>query len=94
MAPILVQVCDGGYAESVMKEGGRNRGFFTNDPPHRFSSVTSYQVEQWKWSSFRAYRSGEIGPVRVKFQESVEVNRRPVESFAAVESPLIRKVRE
>ncbi|MFZ3264411.1 MAG: hypothetical protein WA172_10460 [Terriglobales bacterium] len=43
-----------------------------------FSSVTSYQVEQWKWSSFRAYRYGEIGPVRVKFQESVEIKRRPI----------------
>jgi putative transposase len=51
--------------------------------------------KQWKWSSFRAYRYGETGPVRVKFQEwALEIKRRPVESFAEVESPLIRKVRE
>ena len=51
--------------------------------------------EQWKWSSFRAYRYGETRPVPVKFQEwALEIRRRPVESFAAVESPLIRKVRE
>src|ERR1035438_6029367 len=25
--------------------------------------------EQWKWSSFQAYRYGETRPVRVKFQE-------------------------
>jgi putative transposase len=51
--------------------------------------------EQWKWSSFRAYRYGETRPVRVRFQEwALEIRRRPVGSFAAVESPLIRKVRE
>ena len=45
--------------------------------------------EQWKWSSFRAYRYGETRPVRVRFQEwALEIRRRPVESFAAVESPL------
>jgi hypothetical protein len=51
--------------------------------------------EQWTWSSFRAYCYGETGPVRVKFQEwAPEIKRRAVQSFAEVESPLIRKVRE
>jgi hypothetical protein len=51
--------------------------------------------EQWKWSSFRAYLYGETGPVRVKFQErTLGIKRRPVESFAAVQGPVIRKVRE
>jgi hypothetical protein len=51
--------------------------------------------EQWIWSSFRAYCYGETGPVRVKFQEwALEIKRLPVRSFAEVESPLIRKVRE
>jgi putative transposase len=51
--------------------------------------------EQWKWSSFRAYFYGETGPVRVKSQEwELEIKRRPVQSFAEVESPLIHKVRE
>ena len=51
--------------------------------------------EQWMWSSFRAYGYGETGPVRVKFQEwALEIKRRRVRSFAEVESPLIRKVRE
>ncbi len=51
--------------------------------------------EQWKWSSFRAYLYGEAGPVRVKSQEwALEIKRRPVERFAAVKSPVIRKVRE
>ncbi len=51
--------------------------------------------EQWKWSSFRAYFYGETGPVRVKFQEwALEIKRRPVESFAVVKRPVIRKVRE
>jgi hypothetical protein len=49
----------------------------------------------WKWSSFRAYRYEETGPVRVKYQErALEIKRRPVKRFAEVESPLIRKVRE
>ena len=49
--------------------------------------------EQWKWSSSRAYLYGEMGPVRVKFQEwALEI--KPVQSFGEVESPLIRKVRE
>jgi hypothetical protein len=48
--------------------------------------------EQWKWSSFRAYCYGETGPVRVRFQEwAPEIKRRPVESFAEVKGPLIRK---
>jgi hypothetical protein len=51
--------------------------------------------EQWMWSSFRAYCYRETGPVRVKFQEwALEIKRRPVQSFAEVESPLIRKARE
>jgi hypothetical protein len=48
--------------------------------------------EQWMWSSFRAYCYGETGPVRVKFQEwALGIKRRPVQSLAEVESPLIRK---
>ncbi|MGD0790640.1 MAG: transposase [Terriglobales bacterium] len=51
--------------------------------------------EQWKWSSFRAYLYGETGPVRVNFQEwALEIKTHPVQSFAEVESPLIRKERE
>ena len=51
--------------------------------------------EQWKWSSFRAYCYGEAGPVRVRFQESPPgIKRRPVESFPAVENPVICKVRK
>jgi hypothetical protein len=50
--------------------------------------------EQWKWSSFRAYRYGETGAVRVKFQEWAVEIKRVVESFGEVESLLIRKVRE
>ncbi len=51
--------------------------------------------EQWKWSSFRAYLYGETGPVRVNFQKwALEIKSRPVQSFAEVESPLIRKERE
>jgi putative transposase len=51
--------------------------------------------EQWKWSSFRAYLYGETGPVRVKFQEwTLGIKRPPVESLAAVQGPVIRKVRE
>jgi hypothetical protein len=51
--------------------------------------------EQWNWSSFRAYLCGESGLVRVKFQEwPLEIKCRPVQSFAEIESPLIRKVRE
>jgi putative transposase len=51
--------------------------------------------EQWKWSSFRAYCYRETGPVRVRFQEwTLEIKHSPVESFAAVENPLIRKMRE
>ena len=51
--------------------------------------------EQWKWSSFRAYRYGEKGAVRVRFQEwPMEIKRRLVQSFGEVKSPLIRKERE
>jgi len=38
---------------------------------------------------------GETGAVRVKSQEwALEIKRPPVHSFAEIESPLIRKVRE
>jgi putative transposase len=48
--------------------------------------------EQWPWSSFRAYLYGEIGPVRVRFQEGeLEIKPRPVQSFG---NPLIRTERE
>ena len=51
--------------------------------------------EQWRWSSFRAYLYGDTGPVRVNFQEwALEIKSRPVQSFAEVGSPLIRKERE
>jgi putative transposase len=40
--------------------------------------------EQWKWSSFRAYFRGEIGPVRVNFQEwPLEIKRGPIEKFGS-----------
>jgi hypothetical protein len=54
--------------------------------------------EQWKWSSFRAYLYGEVGAVRVNYQEwPLEVKRRPVEKFndeSRSQRPLIRKNRE
>ncbi len=51
--------------------------------------------EQWKWSSFRAYLYGETGPVRVNFQEwALEFKSRPVQNFAELKNPLIRKERE
>jgi putative transposase len=54
--------------------------------------------EQWEWSSFRSYFSGETGLVRVKFQEwTVEVKARPVETFGderETSRPLIRTERE
>jgi len=60
--------------------------------------------EQWEWSSFRSYLSGETGPVRVKFQEwPLEIRRRPVVTFGEAKTaslvfvrggPLIRKERE
>jgi hypothetical protein len=56
------------------------------------------QPEQWKWSSFRDYRYGEMGGVRVNFQEeSPEIKARPMQEFGDATgpvSPLIRKVRE
>jgi hypothetical protein len=58
------------------------------------------QPEQWKWSSFRAYRYGETGMVRVNFQEGPsKAQARPMQKFADTRprspvSPLIRKVRE
>jgi putative transposase len=52
--------------------------------------------EQWKWSSFRAYMYGEVGAVRVRFQEwPMELKKRPPRTFGQVEkNPLIRKKRE
>ena len=50
------------------------------------------QPERWKWSSFRGYCYGEAGPVRVNFQKrALGIKRRPVESFAKVENPVICK---
>jgi putative transposase len=38
--------------------------------------------EQWRWSSFRSYLYGEVGAVRVNYQEwPLEIERRPVEKF-------------
>jgi putative transposase len=38
--------------------------------------------DQWKWSSFRSYRCGERGLVRVNFQEwPLEIKNRPVRKF-------------
>ena len=54
--------------------------------------------EQWKWSSFRAYLYGEVGAVRVNYQEwPLAIERRPVEKFndeSRRPRPLIRKNRE
>jgi len=66
------------------------------NPTHRkVRDEWGTRPEQWKWSSFRAYFCGETGAVRVKSQEwALEIKRCPVQSFAGIESPLIRKVRE
>ena len=60
--------------------------------------------EQWNGSSFRFCLYGEVGPVRVKFQEwPMEIKARPVARFSAGNGasvplvhggPLIRKERE
>ena len=54
--------------------------------------------EQWMWSSFRAYLFGEIGQVRVNFQEwPLEIRHCPVQTFSdesRTQRPLIRKHRE
>jgi hypothetical protein len=54
--------------------------------------------EQWKWSSFRSYLYGEVGAVRVNYQEwPLRIERRPVEKFndeSRPPRPLIRKNRE
>jgi hypothetical protein len=54
--------------------------------------------EKWMWSSFRVYRYGEDGLLRVNCQEwPLEIGRRPVEKFnvkSCTQRPLIRKVRE
>jgi putative transposase len=55
------------------------------------------EPDQWKWSSFRAYWSGERGLVRVNYQEwPLEIKACPVEKFgvSSTTHPLIRKVRE
>jgi hypothetical protein len=56
------------------------------------------EPEQWKWSSFRAYWSGERGLVRVNYQEwPLEIKVCSVEKFgvsSSTQHPLIRKVRE
>jgi len=52
---------------------------------------------QWKWSSFRAYSSGERGLVRVTYQEwPLRTKACPVQRFGdgSTKHPLIRKVRE
>jgi hypothetical protein len=33
--------------------------------------------EQWKWSSFRWYMSGEVGPVRINDTEILVIKMRP-----------------
>lgn len=54
--------------------------------------------EEWIWSSFRSYLYGEIGAVRVNFQEwPVAIRPGSIKSFGDTrsgENPLIRKVRE
>ena len=54
--------------------------------------------EQWRWSSFRSYLYGEVGAVRVNYQEwPLGIERRPVEKFndeSRPPRPLIRKNRE
>jgi hypothetical protein len=54
--------------------------------------------EQWRWSSFRSYLYGEVGAVRVNYQEwPLGIERRPVEKFNDENRPprpLIRKNRE
>ena len=56
------------------------------------------EPEQWKWSSLRAYWSGERGLVRVNYQEwPLEIKACPVEKFgvgSSTQRPLIRKERE
>jgi hypothetical protein len=56
------------------------------------------QPEQWLWSSFRSYAHGEIGSVRVNFQEwPLEIKGCPWETFGErrlQRAPLIRKERE
>jgi putative transposase len=60
--------------------------------------------EQWEWSSFRSYLSGETGLVRVNFQEwPMEIKGSPAATFGEGKGetvplvrggPLIRKERE
>lgn len=52
---------------------------------------------QWKWSSFRAYRNGERGLVRVNYEEwPLRIKACPVKMFGdeCTRHPLIRKERE
>jgi len=56
------------------------------------------EPDQWKWSSFRAYWSGERGLVRVNNQEwPLKIKACPAEKFgvsSTTQRPLIRKERE
>jgi putative transposase len=56
------------------------------------------EADQWAWSSFRHYSYGELGPVRVNFQDwALEIRQAPRVGFGGegqLESPLIRKLRE
>ena len=50
--------------------------------------------EQWEWSSFRSYRYGETGLVRVKFQEwPIEIKSRPVVTFGEASAASLSPVR-
>lgn len=56
------------------------------------------EPHQWIWSSYRANAFGEIGIVRVNYQEwAVKIKQRARQSFLATglrDTPLIRKQRE
>jgi putative transposase len=56
------------------------------------------EPDQWRWSSFRTYFYGELGPVRVNFQEwPFEIKSCALQKFGdrqGERSPLIRKERE
>jgi putative transposase len=56
------------------------------------------EPDQWRWSSFRAYLYGELGPVRVNFQEwAFEIKSCALQKFGdgrGERSPLICKERE
>ena len=55
--------------------------------------------DQWRWSSFRSYAYGELGRVRVNFQEwALKIKQLPRQSFgkpsACLHTPLNRKERD